>query len=80
MMLMLHDRVDNASKYNDIMRVYVESIVDSKVPIDVASKVQRIPFYIAMMIGDQAQRETYARALLAISSNGTSDDISKKIP
>ena len=67
-------------QYNDIVRFYIESIVESKVPIDVASKDKRIPFYVAMMLGDQAQRETYARALLAISSNGTSDDISKRIP
>lgn len=79
---MLHNRVDPAlmDQYNDIVRFYIESIVESKVPIDVASKDKRIPFYVAMMLGDQAQRETYARALLAISSNGTSDDISKRIP
>ena len=61
--------------YNNILRIFIESIVDSHVPLKVASKVQRIPFYIAMMVGDQAQRETYARVLLSLSQNGTSDEI-----
>ena len=32
-----------------------------------------------MMLGDQSQRDTFARALLKISANGTSDDISKRV-
>ena len=78
-MLMLHDRVNDMDKYNEILRVFIESIVDCHVPIDVGSKIQRIPFYVAMMMGDQAQRETYARVLLAISCDGLGDDISKRI-
>ena len=53
-MLMLHDRVNDMDKYNEILRVFIESIVDCHVPIDVGSKIQRIPFYVAMMMGDQA--------------------------
>ena len=67
--LILHDRIDPIyqDKYNVIIANFIESIVESKVKIDVATKVKRIPFYIAMMIGDQAQRENYAKVLLYIS-------------
>lgn len=74
---MLHDRVRDLDKYNAIVRVFIESIVDSNVPLSVASKIQRVPFYIAMMAGDQVQRETYARVLLSLSQDGTSDDVSR---
>ena len=39
-------------KYNAIVRVFIESVVDSHVPLNVALKIQRVPFYIAMMTGD----------------------------
>ena len=54
MILLLHDRVSemDMDMYNAILRVFVESIVESHVPLEVAAKVQRIPFYIAMMAGD----------------------------
>ena len=59
---------------------YIESvIVDSKVKIDPATKVQSVPFYVAFMVGDQAQRETYARILLSITQDGTSDDINQRV-
>lgn len=68
-------------QYNNILRIYIESMISNRAALfDMASKVQRIPFYVAMMIGDQAQRETYAKVLLKISKGGTSDDISRKIP
>lgn len=61
--------------------MFIESIITDKAALfDMASKVQRIPFYVAMMLGDQAQRETYAKVLLKLSKGGTSDDISRKIP
>ena len=77
---MLHNRVEEAYlvKFNETVSAFIDSIVLAEVNVD--SKIQRIPFYVAMMIGDQAQRETYARVLLAISADGTSDDISRKIP
>jgi len=53
--LQLHDRVDAqfVDKYNDILHWFIESvIVESKVKIDLASKVQSVPFYVAMMLGD----------------------------
>ena len=83
-LLMLHDRIDSAfsANYNKILQIYIESIVESKVKIDVASKVECVPFYISLMIGDQPQRETYARVLLSITKRegGTSDDtVSKRI-
>lgn len=53
---MLHNRVESQSigKYNEIIRAFIDTIVESKVKIDVASKVQCVPFYVALMVGDQA--------------------------
>lgn len=80
--LMLHNRIDKKFQpdYNQILRVFIESMVaGGEARFDLASRVQRIPFYVAMMLGEQDQRETYARVLLTLSKDGTSDDLSQKI-
>jgi len=51
---MLQDRIERnyLGKYNDILRCFIESVVSYKANIEVASKVQRISFYVAMMLGE----------------------------
>ena len=80
-LLMLHNRISvsgqaqrighNTSptaKYNQIVREYIYSIADSKT-LHEPAKLEAIPFYIAMLIGELDQREAYARVMVHITDD-----------
>ena len=78
-LLMLHNRIGSSgqgqhlghspsptAKYNAIVQEYIYSIADSK-NLHEPAKLEAIPFYIAMLIGEFDQREAYARVMVNIT-------------
>lgn len=71
-MLMLHNRIDAAkppsgpsptAKYNKIVSDYIASIHDSTV-LHEPLKLAAIPFYVALLVGEKAQRSAFAKVMV----------------
>ena len=62
-LLMLHNRVGQVDTYNIILNRYIIQINESS-NLHAPTKLTLLPFYISMVLGEQAQKESYARILI----------------
>lgn len=57
-------------KYNEIVACFIETLKDRS-NCNLMSKLQRTPFYVYFMLGDETMREVYARVLVDVRDDNS---------